>query len=61
VTSCLLFDVPVKEVDIQLLESCIVEELLCERFDGLDVSEEFESNGSETVMETSEEGLDNEF
>lgn len=57
--SCLLFDVPVKEVDIQLLESCIVAELLCETFDGLDVSEVLESNGA--VMETSEEGLENEF
>jgi hypothetical protein len=48
-----------KKNDIQLLESCIVKELLCETFDGLDVSEELESNRA--VIKTSEEGLDNEF
>jgi hypothetical protein len=55
VTSCLLFDVPEKDVNVQLLDPRIVEEELC---DGHVVSEELESNGAVTVMG---EGLDNEF
>jgi hypothetical protein len=49
-------DVPGKDVDVQLLEACILEELLCETFHGLDGRD-----ANLTVMEKSVEGLDNEF